>query len=234
MALIHNVLIRILNCIYLQAPNVKQPQDIADFTTFMYGFSILLHHHHEGEEKHYFPWLEEDIGEPGHMEKNVDQHAAFAPSFGSFEDYVNALRSGKETYDGARVRKLIDDFGPILAEHLIDEIGTFEQLEALGDRIDWKAWSKRVTDMAVKTSEKVCTFVKREIIVIDHSKDHQIPLILTNMDISFEKEWHTATWPPVPWFVCVIFRWLYVPKHKGAWRFSSCDAHGNPRDLEFV
>lgn len=42
MALVHNVLIRALNCIYLQAPNIKNPKDITDFLTFMHSWSLFL------------------------------------------------------------------------------------------------------------------------------------------------------------------------------------------------
>ncbi|KAK0101908.1 hypothetical protein ONS95_001280 [Cadophora gregata] len=218
MCLIHNVMIRILNCIYLQAPNVKHDKDIADFTTFMHAFLILLHEHHSNEEKHFFPMLEEYIGTPGWMEKNVEQHHAFAHGLEGFEEYVKALRAGKETYDGVKIQKLVDDFAPVLVEHLSDEIGTFEDLEKFGDKIDWKLWSKKVGEIAVKTAET----------------DHEIPIVVTNMDNPFEKPVHEAVWPPFPWFVALMFRWIYLPRHKGAWRFSCCDWHGNPKDLEFV
>lgn len=59
-------------------------------------------------------------------------------------------------------------------------------------------------------------------------------MIMTDFDVPFEREYHSAVWPPLPWFVAMMFRWLYLPKHKGAWRFSSCDWYGYPKELEFV
>ncbi|KAG4432198.1 hypothetical protein IFR05_012321 [Cadophora sp. M221] len=218
MCLIHNVIIRVLNCIHLQAPNVKLEKDITDFTTFMHAFIILLHEHHSSEEKHAFPLLEADIGTPGIMEKNVAQHHAFYPGLDRFEDHVKLLREGKETFDGAKVQKLLDDFAPILVQHLSDEIGTFEELETFGDKIDWKKWSKKIGEVAVKAAET----------------DHQIPIVLTNMDIPFEKPFHSSSWPPFPWIAAVMFRWVYLPRHKGAWRFSCCDQYGKPKQLDFV
>jgi len=218
MALIHNVFIRILNCIYLQAPNVKEEKDISDFITFTYSLIITLHEHHSNEEKFFFPWLEADIGTKGAMEKNIEQHHAFEPGLSAFEAYVVAVKDGKEKYDGAKIVALIDVFGSILAKHLGEEIGTFEELEKLGDKIDWKAWNKKVSKLAVDTAEKY----------------HEIPIVLTNIDITFEKGVHEEVWPPYPWIAAVMFRWLYVPRHKGAWRFSCCDPHGYPRDLPFV
>jgi len=67
MALIHNCFIRILNCIYLQAPNVREEKDIADFIVFMHAWIITIHEHHSNEEKFFFPWLEEDIGVKNYM-----------------------------------------------------------------------------------------------------------------------------------------------------------------------
>jgi hemerythrin-like domain-containing protein len=156
MALIHNVFIRILNCIYLQAPNVKEEKDISDFIVFTYAWIITLHEHHGNEEKLFFPWLEADIGTKGAMEKNVEQHHVFEPGMSALEAYVVAVKDGKEKYDGAKIVALIDVFGSILAKHLAEEIGTFEELEKLGDKIDWKAWNKKVQKVAVDTAEKVC------------------------------------------------------------------------------
>ncbi|KAG4413505.1 hypothetical protein IFR04_013370 [Cadophora malorum] len=218
MCLVHNVMIRIMNCIYLQAPNVKLEKDITDFTIFMHSFLVLLHEHHGNEEKFFFPMLEEYIGTPGWMEKNVAQHHAFSRGLEGFEEYVKALQGGKAMYDGTKIRKLVDDFAPVLAEHLTDEIVTFEDLESLGNKIDWKTWNKKVSEIAVKTAET----------------DHEIPIVLTNMDIPFEKPFHQAVWPPFPWFAALMFRWMYLPRHKGAWRFSCCDWYGNPKELEFV
>jgi len=156
MCLVHNVMIRIMNCIYLQAPNVKLEKDITDFTIFMHSFLVLLHEHHGNEEKFFFPMLEEYIGTPGWMEKNVAQHHAFSRGLEGFEEYVKALQGGKAMYDGTKIRKLVDDFAPVLAEHLTDEIVTFEDLESLGNKIDWKTWNKKVSEIAVKTAETVC------------------------------------------------------------------------------
>jgi len=158
MALAHNVLIRTLNCIYLQAPNVKLEKDIADFIIFMNSWAIAIHEHHANEEELFFPWLEEYIGEKDYLHKNVEQHHAFAPGLQTFSDYVTALKEGKETYDSIKIRRIIDSFGSILSQHLKDEIKSFEDLEQFGDKIDWKTWNKRVSDTAVKMADMVSSW----------------------------------------------------------------------------
>jgi hemerythrin-like domain-containing protein len=160
MALVHNTFVRILNCIYLQAPNVKLEADVSDFAIFMHAFTLALHEHHETEEKFAFPWLEEMNPEvKTYMDKNVEQHHGFEPGLKALEEYVTALREGKAKYDGAKVLSLIDDFSSSLIEHLKDEVKSFEDLEKLGNTIDWKGWHKRVAKFAVDNAETVSTCV---------------------------------------------------------------------------
>jgi len=155
MCLVHNILTRALNCIYLQAPNVKLDKDVADFTIFMHAWCITLHEHHQNEETLYFPWLEEYIGIKDYLGKNLEQHQAFAPGLKEFDDYIAALKAGKETFDAAKVRSIIDSFGAILTQHLSEEVESLEALEKFDDKIDWVNWNKRVGSNNVKTAEKV-------------------------------------------------------------------------------
>lgn len=158
MALIHNVFARVLNCIYLQAPNVKTSKDISDFAIFMDSWVITIHEHHGNEEKLFFPRLEEMIGIPNYLGKNVEQHHAFAPGFDKFEVYVKALRAGTVEFDAVKVRELIDGFGEILINHLGEEIDTLLECERFGDKIDWPAWDKYLEEIAVGTADKVSSF----------------------------------------------------------------------------
>ncbi|TAQ90019.1 hypothetical protein B7494_g1646 [Chlorociboria aeruginascens] len=154
MALIHNVFLRALNSIYLQAPNIKLQKDIDDFTTYMHSWSMLLHEHHTMEETYVFPMLEKEIGIPGYMEKNVDQHRAFGPGVQAYEDYIKDLREGKAKYDGDKICSIIDSFGPPLTKHLSEEIETFLGLEKYEEKIDWKAYNAKIAKVVKKEAEK--------------------------------------------------------------------------------
>lgn len=167
MALVHNCLIRALNCIYLQAPNVKSPVDIADLLTFMQAWSLFLHMHHETEEAVCFPEIEKSIGIPGFMEKNVEQHEAFGPGVGEYDVYVKACQEGRETFDGERVRKIIDGFGGILTQHLTEEIDTLLSLEEHNDKIDWVDFNKKVQKKAVNEGDPVCSLFNLLCILAD-------------------------------------------------------------------
>src|SRR4051794_36167439 len=73
MALGHNVLIRGLNSIYLQAPNISA-EDAADFISYAKCWHEILHAHHTMEETVLFPAIEAKTGEKGIMDGNVEQH----------------------------------------------------------------------------------------------------------------------------------------------------------------
>ena len=159
MCLVHNVFIRTLNCIYLQAPNVTLETDALDFATFIHAFVFALHEHHRTEEKFAFPWLEELNPEvKKYMDKNVEQHHEFEPGLQALQEYATALREGKVKYDGAKVLSLIDAFSNALLEHLKEEVTSFEELEKLGDTIDCVKWCKRVQRLAVDNAETVSRF----------------------------------------------------------------------------
>ena len=70
--------------------------------------------------------------------------------------------------------------------------------------------------------------------VAHRSQYTTIPLILSNMDVTYEGNLHRAIWPPFPWFALLMFRWMYFPRHKGAWRFASCGQYGIPQELPFA
>ena len=161
MALVHNCLIRALNCIYLQAPNVKNPADVADFLTYMHAWSLFLHMHHETEEVVVFPLLEEAIGIKGFMEKNVEQHAAFGKGMGEYDEYVKACQEGREKFDGEKVRNIVGEFGEMLTSHLTDEIGTLLSLEEHNHKIDWPDCNKKVQKKAVAEGDTVFPPFKR-------------------------------------------------------------------------
>lgn len=131
MALVHNLIARYLNSIYLQAPHV-QAHDERDFCRYMSGWYDLVHIHHTNEETDFFPALEEMTGEPGIMSANVEQHHEFEPGLVAFKKYLDDLQAGREKFDGARVVALIDSFGEVLIQHLTDEVQTLLGLRRFG------------------------------------------------------------------------------------------------------
>ncbi len=70
MALVHNIVIRGLNSIYLQAPHIK-PVDEKSFCRYIACWYTLLHGHHHGEETMFFPAVEEMTGVKGIMDTTL-------------------------------------------------------------------------------------------------------------------------------------------------------------------
>ena len=134
MCLVHNMLIRGLNSIYLQAPHI-QPADMKPFANYVLGWCHGLHSHHDGEETMFFPAIEKMTGEPGVMDTNVEQHKRFHDGLEQLQAYAGDVVAGKEAYDGGRVVGIIDAFGPALIQHLNDEIPTILGLRQYGDKM---------------------------------------------------------------------------------------------------
>ena len=130
MALAHNGILRGLNSIYLQAIHIpSQDLDtIKDFLTYCQCWSESMHHHHDAEEKEFFPNIERITGVPGIMEHNIEQHRAFTPGFESFQEYCRTCCPRE--YDGEKMRSLIEAFAEPLSRHLHDEIETLRALDA--------------------------------------------------------------------------------------------------------
>jgi hemerythrin-like domain-containing protein len=132
MACVHNMMVRSLNAIYLQAPHIK-PADEKSFCAFILHWYALLSVHHHGEEEEFFPDIEAMTGEKGIMEANVEQHHAFHEGLAAFHEYVKACAAGSDKYDGRKVVSMVDSFGPTLMQHLTDEIPTIQGLRKYGE-----------------------------------------------------------------------------------------------------
>jgi hypothetical protein len=131
---VHNMLIRGLNSIYLQAPYIK-PADDKSFCKYVLGWYVLLHSHHGGEEATFFPTVERMTGIKGLMDTNVEQHRVFHDGVDELKSYAEAVIASKEKYDGNKIVELVDSFGTALTQHLADEIPTIQSLRQYGEKL---------------------------------------------------------------------------------------------------
>jgi hypothetical protein len=129
MALAHNGIIRGLNSIYLQATRLPRndTKTARDFLTYCQCWSESMHHHHDAEEKEFFPIIETISGIKGLMTQNVEQHRAFTPGFEEFEGYCRTCPPAE--YDGEKLKRLVEGFAEPLTKHLYDEIQTLRALD---------------------------------------------------------------------------------------------------------
>jgi hemerythrin-like domain-containing protein len=146
MVLAHNVTLRHLNSIYLQATGVHESEDIKDFLFFCKTWVDELHEHHKGEEEKLFPMLDRFTGVRRIMSKCEDQHKAFFPGVEAFSQYVQG--TSIKDYDGKKLRELIDVFADALILHLYHEP---LELLGLGEKYGGtklkKVWDKFEADL---------------------------------------------------------------------------------------
>ncbi|KAK0649644.1 hypothetical protein B0T16DRAFT_135241 [Cercophora newfieldiana] len=215
MALAHNMLIRALNSIYLQAPHITTPSDEKAFCRYILTFHRFLHIHHTNEESDFFPSLETMAGEKGVMDVNVQQHQAFEKGVKEFREYVEGVSSGKERYDGERVVSMIDVFGGLLVKHLTEEIGTLEALRRFGE--------ERMGQVMRKADQEA----ERSMREMGLSG---IAWAWSHIDTQFEDGlW--ASWPPAPAPVKFLTSTMLWRVYGSMVKFGACDKHGNMKPL---
>lgn len=149
MSLAHNGMIRGLNSIWAQAPNIPKSDHnaIRDFLIYIQCWSESMHHHHDEEEKNFFPALESLTGVKGLMERNIEQHRAFTPGFEAFHQFSKTC--SVEAFDGKEVRRLVEAFAEPLTKHLRGEIDTLRGLDKYDSEMvrgAYKAFEKRLMD----------------------------------------------------------------------------------------
>ncbi|CZR62089.1 uncharacterized protein PAC_11986 [Phialocephala subalpina] len=217
MCLAHNLILRNLNAIYLQAPNISKdsPTDIRDFILFCQVFHESVSHHHDYEESTFFPSIEEYTKEKGIMETSMRQHEAFHAGLEEFGEYVYGV--GVEEWDAKRLLGIVDGFGEALQLHLRDEIETLLGLEKYGGDKLQKAWDELEAKIQREMTDKLKV----------------IPAGLGAIDRTFEGGRHKH-WPPFPWFVPYLVKYFFMWKYRGVWRFSPCTVFGEPKELPFV
>jgi hypothetical protein len=230
MVVIHNIIIRGLNSIYLQAPHVK-PKDYADFIGYCLCWSDVLHTHHHCEETIAFPEIEKSSGVKGIMDANVHQHGeysscplsrtraycaleAFSSGVKDYQTYLLDVKSSPATFSGSRLCEIIDAFATILLTHLSEEIPTLLSLSKFGDKIDmdniWEKDGKAAVGMSDKTAGLAFFFL--------------------NCDTTFEGgKW--AAFPPIPRPIRWVFTHICTWPNRAYWKFASCDYSGKPQDL---
>ncbi|KAF7558992.1 hypothetical protein G7046_g5183 [Stylonectria norvegica] len=208
MTLVHNVFLRGINAVYNQCVNVAargSAKDKLDFAHFAGQWGVLITEHHDMEEAEIFPDINDMTGVPGLMDANVEEHSAFHDGLEKYTEYTDAVKSGTTELDGEKLRNMIDSFMPILRTHLANEIHTLVALEKYADKCDWGEWfMKKTGDIAGKAMR------------ISHYRTEIFPLAIILHDKTFDG----GVWqkfPPIPWIVTLMLRWLFMNTHKDWW-----------------
>ncbi|KAH7101357.1 hypothetical protein BKA62DRAFT_795245 [Auriculariales sp. MPI-PUGE-AT-0066] len=209
MALIHNLFTRGLNSIYKHAPIVAErgsEQDKSDFINFALAWYEALHAHHTGEEKWYFPEIEQAAGNPGLMQANIDQHEVFRAPLDAFNDYFLSINEDPAALNSAHVLSLVDAFATPLFEHLKDEIPTLLE------------FGKKFPDVPIKQIDE--DHAKKMLDTV--SKLYFLPFFVSNFDREVDGGRWTSFMPGPPGWVLTATKYVFSFPYRGAWRFSAC------------
>jgi Hemerythrin HHE cation binding domain len=233
MAFSHNAVLRGINCIYLQAPNVKKPEDIEDLLFLTRLWTKWLMNHHETEEDHIFPGFEKVVGKPGLLNVNVEQHHIF--SAGLEELLAYATSTSPNEYSGERLRAIINNFSEPLCKHLHEEIETLLGLRHYNGPALLKVWKEnsrpKTKDFPVVRTT-LPKFLICLLILLAAIQTELLPLFLGLCDKTYQGG---NQWPDdMPRLVPYIANWTFAWKHRSVWRLLPCDIYGKPRELPFA
>ena len=114
------------------------------------------------------------------------------------------------------MRKIIDYFGPLLTQHLTEEIATLLALEKFSDPVLKKAFMNFDEEARKGDARKGDPYTL-------------YPLVMGTADHQYGGE----SWPAVPFFVRYLVRYWYERRWRGVWRFNPSDTWGVPRGLAF-
>lgn len=210
MALVHNIIIRGYNSMYLQAPRLKTA-DIPDFLHYCHSWYEFVVGHHDSEEKVLFPQIKEATGVDGIMDDDIQEHAAFHDGLDEMKAYVDTCLALPSKYSGAEFVKIFDSFAPAFHSHLVREPLKLASLSKYN--FDMKTLGDQTTQYALQR----------------YSTTDVLPILWYNLDTKFEGgKWES--FPPLPapikWYMVNILGWW----KSNWWRFSSCGANLVERD----
>lgn len=233
MACVHNMIVRGLNSIYLQAPHIPLPE-VPAFIQYSLIWYKLMHLHHSCEESDFFQTIS---GETGIMSGNVEQHHAFQEELVTFYLYLKECANDPTQFSGNRILSSIDSFGRVWCNTLPRRFQRSLVYKGLASR-RWGNWRPDFLKTARRTwfvcLLRYCRHPRLKCLKQEEmGLVAGLPWCFSNHDIAFE-EGNWSKWPPAPGVVKFICRSVDFWLHRDWWKFAACDRHGRQRPLRFV
>jgi hemerythrin-like domain-containing protein len=242
MSIIHNIIIRSLNSIIQQGPYIPDatkpdynPQDVRDLLFYTKTWCRNLDHHHHIEKTTFFPLVEQATGIVGLMDDLEVEHEEFHPGVIALQQYVEHVYERPQIYRWATMRTTIRAFAPALINHLhaeIDFLLNMDKFEGADLRQCWMESSK-VAEKVDNTSDFVS--LAPAILMLDSGTDTSqfdfLPFVLGNADKTHDGG---NNFPLVAKPVRHAMQHWFAKRHRGAWRFNTCDYYGRPQPLQMI
>jgi len=224
MAHVHNMLLRGLNSILLQAPYIAdsstpeyEAEDVRDLLLYVRAWCRTLEHHQRAEESTFFPAVEKMTGVVDLMDELEEQHEAFADGLSVLKDYVEKVVAKPSHYRWMTMKTMIASFAPALVHHLHDEIDFLLSMDKFNGEGLRRCWLE---------TETACCQVHDETMLYD-----VLPFVLGQSDKTYEGG---NSFPTVPKRLQYGLKLFLKKKHRGAWRFNCCDFAGRPIPLQML
>ena len=145
------------------------------------------------------------------MEVNFGQHGQ--SGLNELKSYVEGCLSRQEEYDGKKVVRIVDGFGPILRQHLAEEIPSFDEPRRSDDQLT--GFHAKLAAEAKETETELRILEGAILLIIAHDLDY---------------EWGIHTnFPPIPGPITWGLRNVAWWAHRDWWAFAPCDGHGKMR-----
>jgi len=214
MAMIHNVILRAINSIHQQAPYVPLAQQNAfvRYNTVVFG---ALSHHHDNEERFFFPELDELLGTKGFAQSAVEQHHAFEAGAQDYKAWLDKVEAKQAPYHAEKLRSLLDGFMPILRQHLVDELELLLDLKSLD--------SDRLATFAQE-------FQKGAVKGVD---PFLLPFLMGGQDTSYLLD-DQVELVPIPFFLRFAINWIFYWKHRDLWQFLPSNMQSVKQPLRYA
>ena len=223
MANVHNMILRGLNSIIRQVPYISDAtrtdfdeEDVSDLLFYIHAWIRALQKHLDTEETTFYPLVEKAMGVEELMDELSEQHEEFHEHLTKLAAYVIQMRKVPLYYRTAALQALLTKLARPLVHHLYDEIDFILSMSSFdGERLR-HCWLE---------AEKSASSTKAH----DQETLYEIfPFVLGNCDRTYEGG---NNFPIIPKALRYAIKHWYASKHKGAWRFCSCDFFGRPQPL---
>ena len=118
MILVHNILIRALNSLHINAALIVSDNGLCDFLSYTMQVLKAIHDHDKTEDTIMFPAFQHIVD----MQRNVEQHQTFEKEMDVFELYVCSIQAGQANFEVGIWRELLRKFATPLVVHLNEEV----------------------------------------------------------------------------------------------------------------
>lgn len=221
---LYNAMLRGINSLFLQAPFITALGDIVDFLFLAQSWAGWVRQHRDHLRTRMYPCFEEVLAEPGALTANLEETESFLPALEDLASYAAQARDRPETYDAAKLLRIIEDLAPRLRHYFGAQLVAMMDMMTLCGRPGSAQGEARSVALLQSYQQ-----LERE---LQSSTDHLIvpPMMIRLRDSTFEGG---SDWPKLSVLAVHQIADRLSAAHAGAWRFLPCTVWGKPRPLPF-